>query len=133
MFHLKLAGSVFTVDNHYKYLEKLCKDYMVEESGEQISIGKEEIAYEQPEGEQWPAAYLESLAAYRKICERLVDRNIVLFHCSALEFQQKGYLFTGPSGTGKSTHTRLWREYFGSDVRMIEYYGAAGSSAIIRF
>ena len=29
------------------------------------------------------------------------------------------YLFTAPSGTGKSTHTRLWREVFGDRVWMI--------------
>lgn len=62
---------------------------------------------------------MESLAVYRKICEKLLDKDIVLFHCSALQFRGKAYLFTAPSGTGKSTHTRLWREYFGSDVQMV--------------
>lgn len=29
------------------------------------------------------------------------------------------YLFTAPSGTGKSTHIRLWRQYLGSGVSVI--------------
>jgi hypothetical protein len=29
------------------------------------------------------------------------------------------YLFTAPSGTGKSTHARLWRELLGDRVKMI--------------
>lgn len=119
MFHLKLAGYCFSIENQYKYLENLCRDYLAEESGEVISIGEEDIAREQTDGGQWPAPYLESLAAYRKICESLLSRDILLFHCSALKFGREGYLFTAPSGTGKSTHTRLWREYFGSSVRMI--------------
>lgn len=32
-------------------------------------------------------------------------------HASVIENQGKGYLFLGKSGTGKSTHSRLWLEY----------------------
>ena len=28
-------------------------------------------------------------------------------------------MFTAPSGTGKSTHARMWREHFGNQVTMI--------------
>jgi hypothetical protein len=31
----------------------------------------------------------------------------------------QGYLFTARSGTGKSTHTRLWREAFGTRAVMV--------------
>lgn len=31
-------------------------------------------------------------------------------HSSVIAYRQKAYLFLGESGTGKSTHTRLWRE-----------------------
>jgi len=31
----------------------------------------------------------------------------------------KGYLFTAHSGTGKSTHTRLWRQAFGDRAVMV--------------
>ena len=31
-----------------------------------------------------------------------------------------GYLFTAPSGTGKRTHVRIWRQYFGDRVWMID-------------
>ena len=31
-----------------------------------------------------------------------------LFHAAVVGFQGKGYLFLGKSGTGKSTHARLW-------------------------
>lgn len=41
------------------------------------------------------------------------------FHSSCLELDGEGYMFTALSGTGKSTHTRLWREYFGDRVTMI--------------
>ena len=40
----------------------------------------------------------------------------------------KAYLFTAPSGTGKSTHARLWREMLGDRVVMIN-----DDKPIIRF
>jgi len=39
------------------------------------------------------------------------DKATVLFHAAAVSFEDKGYLFLGPSGTGKSTHARLWLRY----------------------
>ena len=63
--------------------------------------------------------YLEELAVYRKICEKLPYYDRFLFHGSALAMDGEGFLFTAPSGTGKSTHARLWREVFGDKVTMI--------------
>lgn len=34
--------------------------------------------------------------------------NTVLFHAAAVSLDGKGYMFLGKSGTGKSTHARLW-------------------------
>lgn len=63
--------------------------------------------------------YLEFLAVQRKVTEALLDYDTILFHASALAMDGKGYLFTALSGTGKSTHSRLWREQFGDRVTMI--------------
>lgn len=51
MFHLKLAGYSFTIENRYRYLQDLCHDYMVDEPGERIiiSIGTEQLAVLQAE------------------------------------------------------------------------------------
>lgn len=46
-------------------------------------------------------------------------RDGFCLHSSAVAYQGRAYLFTANSGTGKSTHARLWRETFGPDVRMI--------------
>ncbi|WP_143382758.1 hypothetical protein [Flavonifractor sp. An52] len=107
------------MDNRYEYVKALWRDYWTQKPGELITVSKEDIAREQTDGGHWPASYLESLAVYRDICERFVARDVVLFHCSALAYRQRGYLFAAPSGTGKSTHARLWREVLGDAVRMI--------------
>lgn len=40
----------------------------------------------------------------------------VAIHTSVIEYQGRTVLFLGESGTGKSTHTRLWRENIGNAV-----------------
>ena len=64
-------------------------------------------------------AYLETLAVYRKIADHILSCDTLLFHGSVIAVDGEGYLFTAKSGTGKSTHTRLWREYFGERAVMV--------------
>lgn len=68
---------------------------------------------------QFSDAYLETLAVYRKIADHLLSCDTLLFHGSVIAVDGEGYLFTAKSGTGKSTHTRLWREYFGERAVMV--------------
>ena len=39
------------------------------------------------------------------------DQGTVLFHAAVVSKEGKGYMFLGPSGTGKSTHASLWQRY----------------------
>ena len=68
---------------------------------------------------QFPDSYLETLAVYRQIAERMPGYDTFLLHGSCVAVDGKGYLFTAKSGTGKSTHTRLWREFLGDRAVMI--------------
>ena len=38
------------------------------------------------------------------------------FHASAVQLDGKAYLFSAPSGTGKSTHTEKWCRLFGAEI-----------------
>lgn len=75
-----------------------------------------------------PDAYLETLAVYRKIAERLPEFDAMLVHGSCVAVDGRGYLFMAGSGTGKSTHARLWRELLGSRAVMVN-----DDKPIIRF
>ncbi len=61
----------------------------------------------------WSDEYLEELAVYRRIAERMPVYDTFLFHGSAVSVDGRGYLFTAKSGTGKSTHARLWQRLLG--------------------
>ena len=58
-------------------------------------------------------AYYERLALYRKICAEILSRGAFMMHCAVIEYEGRGYAFTAPSGTGKTTHIRLWKKRFG--------------------
>lgn len=64
-------------------------------------------------------AFLENNAIHALLAEKLVEHNVLLMHGSALCMDGEAYIFTAKSGTGKSTHARLWREVFGDHVWMI--------------
>lgn len=40
-------------------------------------------------------------------------REAILMHASSILYNDYAYLFSAKSGTGKSTHTALWRKYMG--------------------
>lgn len=71
---------------------------------------------------KWPelsadmAGYMESGHYFYG---NLLRFNGMMLHASAVEYEGRAYLFSGPSTVGKSTHTRLWQHIFGDAVRVI--------------
>lgn len=110
-----------------------CKDYLVPapKSGDKpditVCVSSRHLERERKEAEReygaqaaaFSDAYLETLAVYRQIAVQMPQFHTILFHGSVIAVDGEAYLFTAPSGTGKSTHTRLWREYFGNRAFMV--------------
>lgn len=46
----------------------------------------------------------------------VLDHNSVIFHSSTIDYNGMGLCFSGKSGTGKSTHTSLWKKYCNASV-----------------
>lgn len=56
------------------------------------------------EGEELTYVLLEYIVTYY-----IMQNNVaILMHGSSILYNEKGYIFTAPSGTGKSTHTQIW-------------------------
>lgn len=49
----------------------------------------------------------------RQFHTKILDYNAMMLHASAVVADDVAYLFSAPSGTGKSTHTKLWLEMLG--------------------
>jgi len=45
------------------------------------------------------------------LINRLLIEQVVIIHGAGIAIDGKGYVFFGPSGTGKTTISRLWREH----------------------
>lgn len=58
-------------------------------------------------------AYLES---GRQFQSRLIQFGGLYLHSSAVAVDGRAYLFSGPSGVGKSTHVGLWQELLGGNI-----------------
>ena len=69
--------------------------------------------------ENFPLSYLETLTALRKVSEIFPQHNRLLIHGASISYKDKAYLFCAPSGTGKSTHIQLWKEFLGNDVGIV--------------
>lgn len=63
--------------------------------------------------------FLERTVFQGLIADYLRRFGFFLLHGSTLVFEGNAYLFTAKCGTGKSTHTRLWRQVFGEKVTML--------------
>lgn len=57
----------------------------------------------------------EYIATGGAFYRQLLAFDGMMLHSSAVVMDGYAYLFSAPSGTGKSTHTTLWRKVFGED------------------
>ncbi len=49
-------------------------------------------------------------------CEEVLKHNAFVLHASAVLLNGKVYMFSAPSGVGKSTHAALWKRLFGAHI-----------------
>ena len=54
------------------------------------------------------STYLETMAASRKIVEKALDFDIIMMHGAVISTNNGSFLFSAPSGTGKTTHIKKW-------------------------
>ena len=130
-FTMRIAGRVVAISALFASTRKYCRDYLCEGDPDfSVEITPEDIAFEQATADQEHAveglpvrkmddALLERTAVQRKIAEKLFSYDTILFHGSVIAVDGQAYLFTAKSGTGKSTHTRLWRQLLGDRAVMV--------------
>ena len=122
-FVVKLADKNIEIQALFNTTQIFLMDYLSEDTADfSVKISPSDLIYERKKSEnsnKYSDHYIETLAVYRKIADRIIDHNIMLFHGSCVAVDGVAYLFTAKSGTGKSTHTRLWCEYFQENAVMI--------------
>ena len=120
MSNLRIADLVFSFTPRFDELNTLCRAYQCDAPAQVIiTVSDAMLAAEQQKDPQLPPALHESNCLQRQICRALLDYDGFLLHASALALDEEAYLFTAPSGTGKSTHAALWRQRFAERVSML--------------
>ena len=130
-FAMEVAALAVQVQPMFFSTKEYCRDYLTEKAPELfVTVTPEDLVFEQKMLDQeadeeglkrrkFTDPFLERAAIQRKVADHLVSRNTLMLHGSTVAVDGKAYLFTAPCGTGKSTHTRLWREIFGDRAVMV--------------
>ncbi len=118
----RFADKVVEVNSLFEDVHRYCATYKTDRPADfSVTIRKEDIGYEKSHSElgNMHDPYLEELAVYRKISEKMPFYDTVLFHGSVIAVDGSAYLFAASSGTGKSTHAALWRKLLGDRAVMV--------------
>lgn len=127
----KIAELVVQFCTLHQEVHDQCRDYRYDGTPELvITTTQEQINFERDKSNQEDALeglpaqnytdeYLETLAIYRQLAGKMLYLNTLLFHGSAIAVDGEAVLFTAKSGTGKSTHTRIWRRVYGDRCIMV--------------
>ncbi|MBE6912593.1 MAG: hypothetical protein E7473_08715 [Ruminococcaceae bacterium] len=120
MFVIKMADMCIGIENKYDYIRYMCRDYITDEKAEfTVSVTDEEIMRESEGQEGFPSEYLETLAIYRKICDKVSGKSCFLMHGVLMSAEGHGILLCAESGTGKSTHAGLWIKLLGDKCEIV--------------
>ena len=111
MFVICLAELNIGVENKYNYIYDMCVDYITDNAPDFVVSASDDEIMEEDKGKGFDKGYLESLAIYRKIAERVIGYNCFLMHGVAVDVEGCGVVFLGKSGMGKTTHAKLWKEF----------------------
>ncbi len=128
----RFADKIIQISSVYPTVHDLCARYRTDEdppsfyiraTREDIAFEREKAVHEDELTESSKRHYcenqLEAMAVHRKISEQMVLFDTLLMHGSCVAVDGEAFLFTAKSGTGKSTHTRLWRQLFKDRAIMV--------------
>ena len=129
MVKIELAGIKIQIHNKYKYLTRLCQDFLTdfERADMEIIPDVKEVEAQHNFQPEYTMAYCEGIVVYREICRKLPLFDAVMLHSSMIEKNGAAYAICGQSGAGKTTHTQLLLKNFGESLRVIN-----GDKPIVR-
>ena len=128
MFKIRLAGLVVQVNDRFELFREKCAGYICPDGEEtQITIGATDANLDfakrwflEKDGVTVSDGYAEFDVTPYQIYPRLADYGAFWLHSCLLEIDGKGYAFTAPPETGKTTHARRYMEEFPGRVRVID-------------
>lgn len=119
----KLRVAQLNVEVEYKHptMIKQAEPYKAdfERPNIRVSISDESMEHMKEENPHLNEDELEYIFTGAGFYEALLEFNGFMLHSSGVCMDGYAYLFSADPGTGKSTHTGLWQQYFGKDRALI--------------
>lgn len=121
----KIAGMIIGISSPDKSYVKLCRDYIYNENEPCkadliINISDDDIENEKKlYSYDCSSAMANYSRIYRAICEHAITKGGFFLHSATIEYDGLAYGFLAPSGTGKTTHIKLWRKLLGDRVSIV--------------
>lgn len=118
----KIAGLVYEIEYEYEGLERHFEDYLIDECLDEkvyhITYSKDDYEQVRADNYNTNSSYIEFICIMQNIIRQLPKDRLVM-HGAVIEYKGKAYLFTAPSGTGKTTHISMWMKCLGDKARII--------------
>lgn len=117
----RIADKNIKIKSLFSFVQVYCEKYRTDgEPDFEVEITNADIKAESETVKaDVTGGWVEVSAVYRKIAEMVPKYDTFMLHGSAIAVDGEGYLFMAKSGTGKSTHTKLWREFLGDRAVMV--------------
>lgn len=118
----KIADMNIKIETKSDNILKRLKPYITSDQSYDfvVKASEDDIKYEHTLATDVSNDMLENTALFRQICKKVLEKyNGMFLHCASIKYNGKAYLFTAPSGTGKTTHIKLWIEHMGNRVEVI--------------
>lgn len=118
----KIAECMTEYHPIYAYLRNKMKGYVWSEEAERdisLTLTEDVCHLKQQQQPHLTLGECEYIYAGMEFYTKLLLHEGMMLHASAVAMEGKCYLFSAPSGTGKSTHTKQWQKYFGAERALI--------------
>ena len=116
-----IAGITAEINFKFEYGIKKCERYLSNGiPALSLSASMEEIENELALFPQNTEGTAEFDCIFRKLYNIAPMFDRILIHGASIMKDGKGFLFIAPSGTGKTTHIKLWGKRFGKEIVVID-------------
>lgn len=110
-----IADLIVEYDSKYNILKERSNKYLIKENNKRIDfkidVNEREIEKLEDSNQEITSELAEYILTGIRFYKNLLEYKGCLLHSSAVVIDNESYLFSATSGTGKSTHTKLWMKY----------------------
>ncbi len=117
----RIADFVWDIETRFGVFERTSEDYRVDGVSADFVIrtSDEAVRKEYAALSESELSYAENICVCRALAGIVAEKGGMLLHAATVTVGGHAYAFSAPSGTGKTTHIRLWKKVYGDAVTVL--------------